>query len=72
MYRLPSRKTTTMTSPISFDDMATDDLAVLWDIVHELDNIYDFDSTMSSEDLIEDLKEIINLEAHSRTPKLPS
>jgi hypothetical protein len=31
----------------------------LWEMVHKLHNIYDFDSTMSADDLIEDLRNII-------------
>lgn len=37
-------------------------LGLLWAMVHHLSNVYDFDTTMSTEELIENLVQIIELE----------
>ena len=42
-------------------------LAALWDIVHSLDKTYDFDTKMSSEELIEILVKTIEYRFKNRT-----
>lgn len=37
-------------------------LGLLWAMVHHLSNVYDFDTTMGPEELIENLVQIIELE----------
>ncbi len=46
--------------------IAMPDLPTLWDIVHGLKSVYDFDTTMTAAELRESLLEIIALEANKR------
>lgn len=41
----------------------------MWDCVHNLDSVYDFDSTMSAAELKKNLSEIINLELFNQPDK---
>lgn len=41
----------------------------MWDCVHRLDSVYDFDTTMSAEELKDSLSEIINLELFEKINK---
>ena len=34
----------------------------MWECVHKMDSVYDFDSSLSAEELKDSLSEIINLE----------
>lgn len=34
----------------------------MWECVHKMDSVYDFDSSLSAEELKDNLSEIINLE----------
>ncbi len=47
-------------------------LAVLWNIVHGMDCIYEFDNTMAADELIEELVSIIELEACAKKQKTES
>lgn len=51
---------------------ATYSLAVLWNIVHGMDCIYEFDNTMAADELIEELVSIIELEACAKKQKTES
>lgn len=43
-----------------FYEQGRQDVLSLWEQVHELDDIYGFDSTQSADELVEDLKEILD------------
>lgn len=47
-------------------------LAVLWNIIHGMDCIYEFDNTMAADELMEELVSIIELEACAKKQKTES